>query len=207
MAGSDGEPPAPPRLPSSYRPKRHDSGMRRSASVLALVFANACISSLQPQVGVWVFQAPLEGSPMPEGCRLLFSHPPEFMNELQMTRSKDPFHAERLRVQTAGGNVLLARFRIDVPRQDYDCPAASPITNCPPSEGYWATVVFEDYACSRGAIGSLSPSKPQESSSGPRSSDDRSARGSRGRTSAQDIHPASADTSRALPVVGERVAR
>jgi len=133
------------------------------APVVAAVFsfASACASAPPDRIGVAVFEAPLEGSPMPEGCRLLFSHPPVDMNELQMTGSKDPFHAQRERAAAAGGNVLLVRSRLIVPRQDYNCPAASPITNCPPSEGYWATVAFEDYACSRAAVDALGSSKPK----------------------------------------------
>ena len=134
--------------------------MRREAIAVAVLFGMACATAPRDKVGVAVFEAPLEGSPMPEGCRLLFSHPPVDMNELQMTGSKDPFHAQRVRAAAAGGNALLVRSELIVPRQDDNCPAASPITNCPPSEGYWARVVFEDYACSRGAIASLPQSKP-----------------------------------------------
>ena len=129
--------------------------------VAALSFASACASAPPEKIGVAVFEAPLDGSPMPEGCRLLFSHPPVDMNELQMTGPRDPFHAERERAAAAGGDVLLVRSRLIVPRQDYNCPAASPITNCPPSEGYWATVVFEDYTCNRAAVDALRSSKPK----------------------------------------------
>ena len=129
--------------------------LMRMAAVLSVTLWLGCASAPPDKVGVAVFQAPLEGSPMPEGCRLLVSHPPVDMNELQMTGSKDPFHDQRVRTASAGGNVLLVRSQLIVPRQDYNCPAASPITNCPPSEGYWARVVFEDYACSRAAIAGL----------------------------------------------------
>lgn len=131
----------------------------RTAAVIALLLVAACASAPAAKLGVAVFQAPLEGSPMPEGCRLLSTHPPVDMNELQMTGSKDPFHDQRVRTAAAGGNVLLVRSLIIVPRQDYNCPAASPITDCPPSEGAWFRVVFDDYACSAGAIGTLK-SKP-----------------------------------------------
>ena len=92
---------------------------------------------------------------MPRGCRLLLAHPPVEMSELRMTGSTDPFHDERIRAAQAGGNVLLVRSRMIVPRMDYNCPAASPITDCPPSEGSWSRVVFEDYACSAEAIKEL----------------------------------------------------
>jgi len=138
--------------------------MRTAAVVLLLVslpLVAGCASAPPGKLGVAVFEGPLYGSPMPDGCRLVLSHPPVDMNELQMTGSKDPFHAERERAAAGGGNVLLVRSELIVSRQDYNCPAASPITNCPPSEGYWARVVFEDYACSREAIGSLQPAKPK----------------------------------------------
>jgi hypothetical protein len=135
---------------------------RRAAVVAAaLSLASACASAPPDKIGVAVFEAPLEGSPMPAGCRLLFSQPPVDMNELQMTGSKDPFHAQRQRAAAAGGNVLLVRSVLIVPRQDYNCPAASPITDCPPSEGYWATVVFEGYTCSRATVDALRSSKPK----------------------------------------------
>lgn len=92
---------------------------------------------------------------MPRGCRLVLAHPPVDMSELRMTGSKDPFHAERVRAGQAGGNVLLVRSRMIVPRMDYNCPAASPITDCPPSDGSWSRVVFEDYACSGEAMKEL----------------------------------------------------
>lgn len=127
----------------------------RTPAVLSLLLVTACASAPPNKVGVAVFAAPLYGSPMPEGCRLLFSHPPVDMNELQMTGSKDPYHDQRVRSAAAGGNTLLVRSQLIVPRQDYNCPAASPITDCPPSDGYWARVVFEDYSCSGAAIATL----------------------------------------------------
>ena len=109
------------------------------------------------RVGVRVYQAPLSDKPsgMPRGCRLLLQHPPVDMSELRMTGSSDPFHDERVRAAQAGGNVLLVRSRMIVPRMDYNCPAASPITDCPPSEGSWNLVAFEDYACSDEAMKEL----------------------------------------------------
>jgi hypothetical protein len=120
----------------------------------------SCASSPSSPEGarVQVFQAPLsesEPAGMPRGCRLLATHPAEDMTELRMTGSKDPFRAERDRAAQAGGNMLLVRSRMIVPRQDYNCPAASPITDCPPSDGSWNRVVFEDYACSPEALTQL----------------------------------------------------
>jgi hypothetical protein len=123
----------------------------------AILLTLSCASSAPDKGGVRVFQAPLSDAPagMPRGCRLLLQHPPVDMSELRMTGSKDPFHAERVRAEQAGGNVLLVRSRMIVPRMDSNCPAASPITDCPPSEGSWHVVVFEDYACSEVAMKEL----------------------------------------------------
>ena len=96
---------------------------------------------------------------MPRGCRLLLQHPPVDMSELRMTGPNDPFHDERIRAAQAGGNVLLVRSRMIVPRMDYNCPAASPITDCPPAEGSWHLVAFEDYACSAEAMKELPAEK------------------------------------------------
>ncbi len=129
-------------------------GLVRSGAILLTL---SCASSAPESGGVRVYQAPLSDAraAMPRGCRLLASHPAVDMSELRMTGSKDPFHAERVRAEQAGGNVLLVRSRMTVPRMDYNCPAASPITDCPPSEGSWHLVVFEDYACSGEAMREL----------------------------------------------------
>ena len=135
--------------------------MRRLAGFGAILLTLSCASSAPERGGVRVYQAPLSDAPagMPRGCRLLLVHPPVDMTELRMTGSKDPFHDERVRTAQAGGNVLLVRSRMIVPRMDYNCPAASPITDCPPSEGSWHLVAFEDYACSGEAMTELSALK------------------------------------------------
>jgi len=132
--------------------------VRRLVRFGAVLLTLSCASSAPTDnSGVRVYQAPLtnDAAGMPRGCRLLLVHEPVNMNELQMTGSHDPFRAERERAGQAGGNVLLARSRLLVPRQDYNCPAASPITDCPPSVGSWSLVVFEDYACSGEALNEL----------------------------------------------------
>lgn len=91
--------------------------------------------------------------PLPAGCRMVAAHPPDERTELDLATSE--FVRERERAAAAGGNVVVAREEMLVPRRDYDCPAASPITDCPPSEGAWLRVAFEDYACSDDAIGEL----------------------------------------------------
>src|SRR5262245_45534298 len=84
---------------------------------------------------------------MPEGCRLVASRKPTSMTELEMQGQRDPYRAERNAAGAAGADVLLVRSRVVVNRHDLDCPAAAPITDCPPSSGAWFSVVFESYAC------------------------------------------------------------
>jgi hypothetical protein len=135
--------------------------VRRLLRLGAIALTLSCASSTPDRGGVRVYQAPLSDAPagMPRGCRLLIAHPPVDMSELLMTGSTDPFRAQRVRAEQAGGNVLLVRSRMIVPRMDYNCPAASPITDCPPSEGSWHLVVFEDYACSAEAMKELAALK------------------------------------------------
>jgi len=136
---------------------------RRLARVIlgitASTLAFACASAPPAPKGVAVYQAPLGGpasdARMPAGCRRLAVHAPVDLTELDMTGSKDPFRGQREATAAAGGNALLARSRILVPRRDFNCPAASPITDCPPSEGAWFEVVFEDYACSADGLEQL----------------------------------------------------
>ena len=79
-----------------------------------------------------------------------------------MTGPKDPFRAQRERAAAAGANVLLARSRIIASRRDFNCPAASPITDCPPSEGAWFEIVFEDYFCTAEALRDLEKTAPAQ---------------------------------------------
>ena len=92
--------------------------------------------------------------PLPAGCRLLASHPSVDLTERELALFE--FARERERSAASGGNVVLAREEITVPRRDDDCPAASPITDCPPSEGAWFRVTYDDYACSAEAADELS---------------------------------------------------
>jgi hypothetical protein len=84
---------------------------------------------------------------MPGGCRLLASSHPTSMTELEMQGQRDPYRAQRNTAGAAGADILLVRSRLVVSRRDPDCPAAAPITDCPPSSGAWFRVVFESYAC------------------------------------------------------------
>jgi len=92
--------------------------------------------------------------PLPAGCKLLTAHPSVQQTERDLAISE--FKSERERAAAAGGNVVFAREEMIVPRQGYDCPARSPITDCPPSEGAWFRVVYEDYTCSADAMTELS---------------------------------------------------
>ena len=148
--------------PTKARP---DVGRVRTIAFAGLLpLAVACASVPTADRGVAVYQAPLGGpasdARMPAGCRRLAVHARVNLTELEMTGSKDPFRAHREGAAAAGGNLLLVRSRILVPRQGFDCPAASPITDCPPTEGAWFEVVFEDYACSADALQALQKAAP-----------------------------------------------
>jgi len=94
---------------------------------------------------------------LPSGCRLLVAHPAVDRTELDLATTE--LSRERERAAAAGANVLVAREKAIVPRRDYDCPASSPITDCPPSEGAWFRVEYEDYACPAEALGELRRSR------------------------------------------------
>jgi hypothetical protein len=92
---------------------------------------------------------------MPDGCRLVAAKAPVSMTELEMEGQNDPYRAARNEAAAAGANVLLVLSRFTVPRHDFDCPASSPITDCPPSEGAWFRVVLESYLCTAEALRKL----------------------------------------------------
>src|SRR5262249_27648729 len=94
-----------------------------------------------------------KATPIPAGCKMLAVHPSVDQTELELATTE--FRHERERAAATGANVLLSRQEMIVPRRNYDCPEASPITDCPPSEGAWFRVVYEDYACSPDALGEL----------------------------------------------------
>jgi len=77
------------------------------------------------------------------------------ISEADLEGQKDPFRAERNAAGAAGANVLLILKRQIAPRRDFDCPAASPITDCPSTLGAWFDVVIERYACSPDALAYL----------------------------------------------------
>jgi hypothetical protein len=138
-------------------------------SLLLAVLAGGCVTLTPEGARVSVYRAPLDGVPfqhrMPEGCRLLATNPPVPMTELDMEGQKDPFRVERNEAGTAGANALLVLSRMTMSRHDSECPASSPITDCPPSFGAWFRVVIESYACTPDALRRLSALPPRAAQS------------------------------------------
>ncbi len=110
-----------------------------------------------------VYAAPLDepatSHRMPEGCDEISRQPAAPWTELAMTGVRDPYARQREETAAAGGNVLLVLSQMIVPRQCSSCPAASPITDCPPCTGAWYDVVFVSYACPARALGELPPER------------------------------------------------
>jgi hypothetical protein len=118
--------------------------------------ATAPSSPQSPGVEVDVYQSPLDGpNAMPSGCNELGRTAPQSWTELDRTAPTDPYRTQRAATAAAGGNVLLVLDRVAYPRNDYDCPAAARITDCPPSLGAWFDVVFVSYACSAPGLSEL----------------------------------------------------
>jgi hypothetical protein len=143
-------------------------GPRRVALVPVVAFAAACAASpLSPAAAnVRVYDAPLAAPPgasaLPPACREVLRKPLIRLSELDLTGSHDPFRAEREATASAGGNALVVFKRLIVPRQcAQGCPAASPITDCPPCVGAWYDVVFVSYACPARALAELPAEKPR----------------------------------------------
>jgi hypothetical protein len=93
------------------------------------------------------------------GCRLVAEHESVDLTELDLANDVPPFVRERNRTATGGANVLLVRKRVIVPR-GFECPAASPITDCPPQQGAWLRVSFDDYRCPDGTLRLLQERAP-----------------------------------------------
>ena len=128
---------------------------------MALAALTACAAApLSPAAAtVAVYQAALDGPPaankMPSGCEEILRTPPQHRSELDRIGSADPYRRERAATAAAGGNVLLVLDRLIAPRTSFDCAAASPITECPPSVGAWFDVVFVSYACAAQSLSEL----------------------------------------------------
>ena len=134
------------------------TGYRRLAQrqsrlmLLLLLLESACVTPLTPQGAlVFVVRTPLNQSPpqqrMPAACSLVAATPTLSRTEFELEGQHDPFREDRNKAGCAGANVLVVRSRMIVPRRDFDCPAASPITDCPASSGAWYDVVIESYTC------------------------------------------------------------
>ncbi len=136
------------------------AGHIRSAPALTLALAIGGCSGLSPQAAkVAVYQAPLDAPAaakgMPAGCTEVATQPLTYLSEFAMTGVDDPYRVERNAAAAQGANVLLVLSSQIVPRQCFNCPAASPITDCPPCEGAWFDVVFASYACSPEGLAAL----------------------------------------------------
>jgi hypothetical protein len=125
-------------------------------ALAAAVLPCACVTLTPEGARVAVYRAPLDGSSgdhfMSKGCRLIAVHAPVSMTELEMEGQKDPYRVARNEAGAAGANALLVRSRVVMSRRAAECPAASPITDCPPNQGAWLTVVMESYTCSPDAF-------------------------------------------------------
>lgn len=98
---------------------------------------------------------------MPDGCRRLAASPQETLTELDLEGQKDPLRRYRNAAGAIGANALLVLKRRIVGRHDAECPASSPITDCPPSFGAWFRVVVESYVCTADALDVLSKLPPR----------------------------------------------
>jgi hypothetical protein len=126
--------------------------LRRSCALLLLVLESACATPLTPQgARVFVVRTPLDQTlpqqRMPAGCTFVAATPTLSRTEFELEGQHDPFREDRNKAGAAGANVLVVRSRMVVPRRDFNCPAASPITDCPASSGAWFEVVIESYTC------------------------------------------------------------
>ena len=77
-----------------------------------------------------------------------------------MVGSNQPFRTQREEAASSGANALVVRTHQIYSRRNFDCPAASPITDCPGTSGAWFDVVFESYACPTDALQDLAALEP-----------------------------------------------
>ena len=132
--------------------------MVKRSRLLLLIFV-ACAPTLTQQGSkVSVYEVPQTSAAdtkMPDGCRLVATKTPVKLTEREMYGQKDPYRLMRNEAGGEGANTLLVRPRMIVARRDFDCPAKSPITDCPGSDGAWYEVTFESYSCSADALQKL----------------------------------------------------
>jgi hypothetical protein len=143
----------------------------RWAWLIVLGFAPGCVTLTPQGQRVAVYRERLDGPPadrtMPAACRLLSSNPPQPLTELDLEGQKDPFRAERNRTGAAGANALLVLSTMTMPRRSSECPASSPITDCPPSFGAWFRVALESYTCPDEALRQLDRAIPSSATRAP----------------------------------------
>jgi hypothetical protein len=84
---------------------------------------------------------------MPAGCRLVRESHPQTLSESDLAQPDIFFRGDRVRAVEEGANVLLLVERMVAPRQDFDCAATQPISDCPQTLGGWFSVVSRSYAC------------------------------------------------------------
>jgi len=138
----------------------------RSIAAAAVLALAACASKpIPPAVArVPVYEAPLDAPPqaqaLPAGCHEVFRLPPQHWSELDREVPRDPYATQRTLTVQSGGNVLLVLSKVIVPRECVGgCPAAVPITDCPPCVGAWFDLVFVSYACPASALAKLPPER------------------------------------------------
>jgi len=135
----------------------------RFARISVVFLLAACTPALSHQgadVSVYeIAQAAAAGTQMPDGCRVVATKAPVKLTEREMFGQKDPYRVMRNEAGAEGANALLVRSHMIVARRDFDCPAKSPITDCPGSDGAWYEVTFESYSCSADALQKLAPAK------------------------------------------------
>jgi hypothetical protein len=123
--------------------------------VLVVLCFCGCATLTPEGKAVVVTEAPQSAaskSAMPAGCRLVVKSEPVWRTELELKGQRPSFLAERNQAAAAGANALLVLFTQTGPRRDFECPAASPITDCAGSSGADFRVVFESYSCTPDAL-------------------------------------------------------
>ena len=153
-----------------------DNGVVVSGRWLGLaVLTGGCVTLSPVAEQVSVYHQPFKASAparVPAPCRLVAATPMAAMTELEMEGQTQPYRRQREKAAAAGANALLVRTRLKYSRRDFECPGASPITDCPGSSGAWFDVVLESYACPSAALEELAAREPREPETSERASED-----------------------------------
>ena len=80
--------------------------------------------------------------------------PPQSWSETDLV-SPDTFREARASAAGLGANTLLLVEKLVLPRRDFDCAAAQPISDCPKTLGAWYEVKVRSYDCDDAARRSL----------------------------------------------------